>query len=104
MDAEPVWRAENMEAIEFLKKFNHLTHTEHPGVVTIAEESTAWPLVTRPPEAGRAGLFASNGTWAGCTTRWAISGATRSTANITSTTDVRDAVPSQREFCAAAVA
>jgi len=47
---------ENLEAIEFLKKFNHLTHTEHPGVVTIAEESTAWPLVTRPPAAGGLGF------------------------------------------------
>ena len=34
---------ENLEAIEFLKKFNHITHTEFPGVMTIAEESTAWP-------------------------------------------------------------
>jgi len=32
---------ENLEAIEFLRKFNHITHTEHPGVITIAEESTA---------------------------------------------------------------
>jgi 1,4-alpha-glucan branching enzyme len=47
---------ENLEAIEFLKKFNYLTHTEHPGVMTIAEESTAWPLVTRPPEVGGLGF------------------------------------------------
>jgi 1,4-alpha-glucan branching enzyme len=47
---------ENLEAIEFLKKFNHLTHTEYPGVVTIAEESTAWPLVTRPPYLGGLGF------------------------------------------------
>jgi 1,4-alpha-glucan branching enzyme len=47
---------ENLEAIEFLKKFNHLTHTAHPGVVTIAEESTAWPMVTRPPEIGGLGF------------------------------------------------
>ncbi len=47
---------ENLEAIEFLKKFNYLTHTEHPGVVTIAEESTAWPLVTRPPYLGGLGF------------------------------------------------
>ena len=40
---------ENLEAIEFIKKFNHITHTEFPGVLTIAEESTAWPQVTRPP-------------------------------------------------------
>jgi 1,4-alpha-glucan branching enzyme len=47
---------ENLEAIEFLRKFNYLTHTEHPGVVTIAEESTAWPLVTRPPYVGGLGF------------------------------------------------
>jgi 1,4-alpha-glucan branching enzyme len=47
---------ENLEAIEFLKKFNYLTHTENPGVVTIAEESTAWPLVTRPPYLGGLGF------------------------------------------------
>jgi len=47
---------EHLEAIEFLKKFNHLTHTEFPGVITIAEESTAWPLVTRPPYVGGLGF------------------------------------------------
>jgi 1,4-alpha-glucan branching enzyme len=47
---------ENLEAIEFLKKFNHITHTEFPGVMTIAEESTAWPLVTRPPHLGGLGF------------------------------------------------
>ena len=47
---------ENLEAIEFLKKFNHLTHTVHPGVVTIAEESTSWPMVTRPPSIGGLGF------------------------------------------------
>ena len=47
---------ENIEAIEFLKKFNHITHTEFPGVTTIAEESTAWPLVTRPPDVGGLGF------------------------------------------------
>jgi 1,4-alpha-glucan branching enzyme len=47
---------ENIEAIEFLKKFNYLTHTEYPGVVTVAEESTAWPLVTRPPYLGGLGF------------------------------------------------
>ncbi|HXR04441.1 MAG TPA: 1,4-alpha-glucan branching protein GlgB [Verrucomicrobiae bacterium] len=47
---------ENLEAIEFLRKFNHITYTEFPGVVTIAEESTAWPLVTRPPYLGGLGF------------------------------------------------
>jgi 1,4-alpha-glucan branching enzyme len=47
---------ENLEAIEFIRQFNHLTHTEYPGVMTIAEESTAWPQVTRPPYLGGLGF------------------------------------------------
>ena len=47
---------ENLEAIDFLRKFNHITHTEFPGVMTIAEESTSWPLVTRPPYLGGLGF------------------------------------------------
>ena len=47
---------ENLEAIAFLREFNHLVHTEHPGVLTIAEESTAWPQVTRPPYLGGLGF------------------------------------------------
>ncbi len=47
---------ENIEAVEFLKKFNHTVHTECPGVITIAEESTAWPQVTRPPYLGGLGF------------------------------------------------
>ena len=47
---------ENLDAVDFLKEFNHVVHTEHPGVVTIAEESTAWPLVTRPPYLGGLGF------------------------------------------------
>ncbi|MDB6039086.1 MAG: 1,4-alpha-glucan branching enzyme [Verrucomicrobiales bacterium] len=47
---------ENLEAVEFLRSFNHLVHTECPGVITVAEESTAWPLVTRPPYLGGLGF------------------------------------------------
>jgi 1,4-alpha-glucan branching enzyme len=47
---------ENLEAVDLLKNVNYLVHTEHPGVVTIAEESTAWPLVTRPPYLGGLGF------------------------------------------------
>jgi len=47
---------ENLEAVEFLRHFNHVAHTEYPGVITIAEESTAWPLVTRPPYLGGLGF------------------------------------------------
>ena len=52
----PYGGRENLEAVDFLRKFNHLVHTEHPGVVTVAEESTAWPLVTRPPYLGGLGF------------------------------------------------
>jgi 1,4-alpha-glucan branching enzyme len=38
---------ENLEAIDFLKRFNELAH-QVPGAITIAEESTAWPGVSRP--------------------------------------------------------
>jgi len=39
---------ENLGAIEFLKNFNKLCHQYHPGILTIAEESTSWPGVSRP--------------------------------------------------------
>jgi 1,4-alpha-glucan branching enzyme len=62
---------ENLEAIEFLRKFNHLTHTEFPGVITIAEESTAWPQVTRPPYLGGLGFsFKWNMGWMHDTLRY----------------------------------
>ncbi len=47
---------ENIDAVDFLRHFNHVVHTEHPGVLTIAEESTAWPQVSRPPESGGLGF------------------------------------------------
>src|SRR5204863_83829 len=47
---------ENLGAISFLQKMNETVHTECPGVLTIAEESTAWPLVTRPPYMGGLGF------------------------------------------------
>jgi 1,4-alpha-glucan branching enzyme len=47
---------ENLEAIEFLRKLNTEVYRICPDVQTYAEESTAWPLVTRPPEAGGLGF------------------------------------------------
>jgi 1,4-alpha-glucan branching enzyme len=47
---------ENLEAIEFLRQMNTLTHAEHPGSITIAEESTAWPSVSRPTYVGGLGF------------------------------------------------
>jgi 1,4-alpha-glucan branching enzyme len=48
--------AENLEAVEFLQSVNHLVHDKFPGVFTIAEESTAWPLVSRPTSSGGLGF------------------------------------------------
>jgi len=47
---------ENLEAIDFLKSFNEQVHAHHPGVLTIAEESTAWPGVSRPTYLGGLGF------------------------------------------------
>ncbi len=47
---------ENLEAINFIKRFNELTHQHHPGILTIAEESTSWPMVSRPTYVGGLGF------------------------------------------------
>ena len=46
---------ENLEAIDFLRRFNELAH-EVPGAITIAEESTAFPGVSKPVYAGGLGF------------------------------------------------
>lgn len=47
---------ENLEAVEFLRKANTLIYRFHPDVQTIAEESTAWPMVSRPVHLGGLGF------------------------------------------------
>ncbi|MEK7267259.1 MAG: 1,4-alpha-glucan branching protein GlgB, partial [Nitrospirota bacterium] len=47
---------ENLEAIDFLKRFNEIVHRQHPGILTIAEESTAWTGVSRPTHLGGLGF------------------------------------------------
>ena len=47
---------ENLEAVSFLQQLNVLTHGRVPGTVTIAEESTSWPGVSRPVHAGGLGF------------------------------------------------
>ncbi len=47
---------ENLEAIAFLKRLNEKVYGEHPDVMTVAEESTAWPMVSRPTTAGGLGF------------------------------------------------
>ncbi len=47
---------ENLPAIDFLRRFNHDIFLNHPDVQTIAEESTAWPMVSRPTYVGGLGF------------------------------------------------
>jgi 1,4-alpha-glucan branching enzyme len=47
---------ENIDAIEFLRRLNESVYRSHPDVQTIAEESTAWPMVSRPSYVGGLGF------------------------------------------------
>ncbi len=47
---------ENIEAIDFLRELNQVSHANFPGTMVMAEESTAWPQVTRPTDAGGLGF------------------------------------------------
>lgn len=47
---------ENLEAIDFIRRFNELVHADKPNVLTYAEESTSWPMVTRPTYMGGLGF------------------------------------------------
>jgi 1,4-alpha-glucan branching enzyme len=47
---------ENLEAVDFLRRLNETVYAEHPDVFTIAEESTAWPMVSRPTSVGGLGF------------------------------------------------
>jgi 1,4-alpha-glucan branching enzyme len=47
---------ENLEAVSFLQQLNTLTHGRVPGTITVAEESTAWPAVSRPTYVGGLGF------------------------------------------------
>jgi len=46
----------NLEAVDFLRELNAVTHAHHPGTVTIAEESTDWAMVSRPTDIGGLGF------------------------------------------------
>jgi len=47
---------ENLEVVDFLRRFNDTVHARHPGIVTCAEESTAWPGITKPSHDGGLGF------------------------------------------------
>ena len=47
---------ENLEAIDFIRRFNETVHEHAPGAITIAEESTSWPMVSRPTYTGGLGF------------------------------------------------
>jgi 1,4-alpha-glucan branching enzyme len=47
---------ENLEAIDFLRRFNQASYKEHPAIQTTAEESTSWPMVSKPVYVGGLGF------------------------------------------------
>jgi len=47
---------ENLDALDFLRRFNRMVYERHPDVITAAEESTAWPMVSRPTYVGGLGF------------------------------------------------
>jgi 1,4-alpha-glucan branching enzyme len=47
---------ENLEAVDFIRRFNHEAYRAHPDTQTIAEESTAWPMATKPTYVGGLGF------------------------------------------------
>mgnify|MGYP000218045493 FL=1 len=47
---------ENLEAIDFLRQLNVMVHEDFPGALTLAEESTSWPMVSRPVHLGGLGF------------------------------------------------
>jgi 1,4-alpha-glucan branching enzyme len=47
---------ENLEAVAFLRRMNEVVYSQFPDVMTIAEESTAWPMVSRPTASGGLGF------------------------------------------------
>lgn len=47
---------ENLDAVRFLQETNQIVHEEFPGAMTIAEESTSWPMVSRPTYLGGLGF------------------------------------------------
>ncbi|HLT09515.1 MAG TPA: 1,4-alpha-glucan branching enzyme, partial [Micromonosporaceae bacterium] len=55
-EANALGGRENLDAVSFLQEVNATVYKHHPGIMMIAEESTAWPGVTRPTDSGGLGF------------------------------------------------
>ena len=56
MDSNKYGGNENLDAIAFLKHLNEIAHEMYPGIAMVAEESTAWPGVSKPVYLGGLGF------------------------------------------------
>ena len=94
---------ENLAAISFLRELNTVVFGEHPGVMMIAEESTAWPQVSHPVDHGGLG-FSHKWNMGGCTTPSPTSSTIRCiVAGITATSRSACCTRSRRTSCCRSV-
>jgi 1,4-alpha-glucan branching enzyme len=90
---------ENLEAVRFLQKMNKAVYGAHPGVMTIAEESTSWPKVSQPVHEGGLG-FGFKWNMGFMHDTLSISPRSRSTASTTTTSSPSAcSMPSARISC-----
>ena len=90
---------ENLEAVEFLKQLNLAVYRDHPDTQTIAEESTAWPMVSRPTYLGGLGFGLKwNMGWMHDTLEYCPAGSACTASTTTATSPSASGTPSRENF------